>query len=107
MAVDIYDEEKDSAFLENYGVDVLRLYAYSDSSSASRDNGPTNIHNVPVVIINLSIPYPSDTDYIPAENGTPVPTIMTIDLQLSETRAPKELSDFSLEKFRQGILDTF
>lgn len=77
----------------------------------------TNIQNVPVVLQQLSIPYPSDTDYIPtsAETiqgveigaGVPFPTIMTVDLVLMETHSPREYARFDLKKFRDGLLDTF
>ena len=79
---------------------------------------PTNIHNIPVVMQQISIPYPSDTDYIETieksfndgttiKAGVPFPTIMTIDMVLMETHSPREIAKFSLEKYRQGLLDTF
>lgn len=77
----------------------------------------TNIKNVPVVLQQISIPYPSDTDYIPTaaatfgdteiSAGVPFPTIMTIDMVLTETHSPREFNRFDLEKFRKGILDNF
>ena len=67
-----------------------------------------NIHKVPVVIQQLSIPYPSDVDYISTPEGEPVPTIMSLDLTLQEAHSPSEYSeDFSLYKFRKGILPNF
>ncbi len=80
-------------------------------------NRATNIQNVPVVLQQLSIPYPSDTDYIPTSAeiiqgveisaGVPFPTIMTVDLVLMETHSPREYARFDLKKFRNGLLDTF
>ena len=123
--------------------DVLSLTAYArgaqDSASqqklvgeAARDTNtieqntnfnkrthPTNIHNIPVVLQQISIPYPSDTDYIdtsrleiPSEElvieaGVPFPTIMTVDMVLQETHSPREYSRFDLKAYRQGKLDTF
>ena len=56
----------------------------------------TNINNIPVVLQQISIPYPSDVDYIDTvqrefgdtviEGGVPFPTLMTVDLQLLETK---------------------
>jgi len=95
--------------------DVLLLSAYSaEGEYVTQGNNSkrtrmvaTNIHNVPVVITNLTIPYPSDVDYIPAEDGQPMPRMMTIDLQLTETHSPQEYNQFSLQDFRKGILSNF
>jgi hypothetical protein len=118
--------------------DVLALSAYSlgprDSAndSTTRTDGettqasenflkkqrPTNIHNIPVVLQQMSIPYPSDVDYIDTmevsfndgtviKAGVPFPTLMTIDMVLMETHSPNEYANFDLKKYRQGILDTF
>ncbi len=123
--------------------DVLALTAYStglqdtaNASSARTDSTDlleifdtptpslkrsraTNIHQVPVVLQQISIPYPSDTDYIntvelqPFHDGTiiqggiPFPTIMTVDMVLLETHSPREYANFDLKKYRQGLLDTF
>jgi len=92
---------------------VLLLSAYADvpdevhAGSWTRST-PTNIHNVPVVIQSLSIPYPSDVDYIPTNTGQPFPRVMIIDIQLLETRAPREFSEgFSIQDYREGILRGF
>lgn len=82
---------------------VLYLSAYSTDNT----NKPQHINKVPVVITNLSIPYPTDTDYIPSNDGTPMPTIMTLDLNLVETHAPVEYEKFSLDNFKMGILKNF
>jgi hypothetical protein len=93
--------------------EVLLLSAYSSltSSQTSFRNQrtiPTNIHNIPVVIQSLSIPYQSDVDYVPTLDGQPFPRVMILDLQLLETRAPREFSDnFSLNDYKQGILKGF
>ena len=80
---------------------ILHLSAYS---SASRRG---NIYKIPTVLTNLSIPYPSDVDYISTQNGVPFPTLMQIDLQLSEVHASNEYSAFSLEAFRNAELTGF
>lgn len=84
--------------------EVLFLSAYSRSSGAGKTQ---HIHRVPVVIQQLSIPYPSDVDYIPTPNGVPMPTIMTIDLTLVETHSPNEYEKFSLDAFKTGNLGNF
>jgi hypothetical protein len=79
---------------------------------------PTNIHNIPVVLQQISIPYPSDVDYIDTKEltiqdgtkikaGVPFPTLMTIDMVLLETHSPNEFANFDLKKYRRGLLDTF
>ena len=85
----------------------------------------THIHNVPTVIHNLQITYPSDIDYIPTaadeftfgsgthvftvkiDAGIPMPTIMTSDIQLYETHSPSEFNKFDLRQYRTGNLDQF
>jgi len=94
--------------------DVLFLSAYSENSARG------NIYKIPVVITNLSIPYPSDTDYIPTQLGSevghkyrfidagvPFPTVMTIDINCIETHSPKEYSKFNIFAYRNGKLDNF
>ncbi len=77
----------------------------------------TNIHNIPVVLQQISIPYPSDTDYIDTvqrnfgdtviESGVPFPTIMTVDMVLLETHSPREFANFDLKAYKQGKLENF
>lgn len=62
------------------------------------------ITTIPVVITSLNFAYPSDVDYIPATDGTPVPIMMSIDISLTETHAPSEYSKFSIAKYRDGTL---
>ena len=94
--------------------DVLFLSAYSESGKRG------NIYKIPVVITNLSVPYPSDTDYIPTQKGSdvgnryrhidanvPFPTVMTIDINCVETHSPREYSKFNLFAYRNGKLDNF
>ncbi len=90
--------------------EVLLLSAYSSPNEGSRNREPqkpTNIRNIPVVIAQLSIPYPSDVDYIPTEDGTPFPAVMSIDMQLNESHSPREFREFDLYKYRRGILTGF
>ena len=114
--------------------DVLALSAYSlgpqDSANSSGEANaqeaetflkrtrPTNIHNIPCVLQQISIPYPSDVDYIDTQtltmpdgteikDGVPFPVLITVDMVLLETHSPKEFADFNLKKYRQGLLDTF
>jgi hypothetical protein len=85
---------------------VLMLSAYSPNTQDR--NKRAHIHRVPVVIQNISIPYPADTDYIPTgANKIPMPTIMTIDMTLAETHSPAEYSRFSLSQFKNGTLRNF
>jgi len=85
---------------------VLLLSAYSNNKRFGQSDG--HINRVPVVITNMSIPYPSDVDYIPAEgSGTPMPSILTIDMTLQETHSPIEYETFSLSDFKAGKLKGF
>ncbi len=84
---------------------VLLLTAYSHDGHY--DSSMAHINRVPVVITSLSIPYPSDCDYFPTTSGVPMPTVMSIDIALSETHSPKEYEKFDLSKFKKGILPGF
>jgi hypothetical protein len=66
-----------------------------------------NIFEVPVVITGLEIPFPSDVDYIPTVNNIPVPTIVTVSLQLTETHSPNAYAKFNLQQFKAGNLLNF
>jgi hypothetical protein len=104
--------------LEIFGIDygaeqrgrppaVLLLSAYSRDSSFG-GKVAEHINRVPVVIANLNIPYPSDVDYIPAEgSNVPMPTIMALDIVLSETHSPREYERFNLSSFKRGVLPGF
>lgn len=125
--------------------DVLSFYAFAvgpsgapltenASGQSSNPNDPespqdrmraTHIHNIPTVVHNLQITYPSDIDYIPTaaakyqfgtgprqftvdiDAGVPMPTIMTTDIQLYETHSPSEFNRFRLEDYRAGRLTNF
>lgn len=91
--------------------EVILLSAYAkttgDRTSSSGDRTTSNISRVPVIMTQLSLPYPSDVDYIPTEDGTPFPAIMSIDMQLSEAHSPRELRQFDLHRYRRGILTDF
>ena len=89
---------------------VLQLSAYSRLGAQTGVQGLGHIRRVPVVIQQLSIPYPSDTDYIPTDdkqNPTPMPTIMTLDMTMVETHSPSEYQKFNLNDFRTGNLSGF
>lgn len=83
--------------------DVIYLSAYSRGSQGKAEH----IKNVPVIMQQLSIPYPSDVDYIPSEEGVPMPLIMTLDMTLAETHSPLEYETFDLAQYRSGTLKGF
>ncbi len=85
--------------------EVVLLSAYANKTTGI--GTPSNISRVPVIFTQLSLPYPSDVDYIPTEDGTPFPAIMSIDMQLSEAHSPRELRQFDLHRYRRGILTSF
>lgn len=89
---------------------LLYFSAYSNLvPGQAYKNIPTpNIYEVPTVIQNLSINYPSDIDYIPNRQNEPVPTILTLDITLLETHSPHEMTNrFSLRQFKSGMLINF
>ncbi len=63
-----------------------------------------NIYQVPVIITQLDIPYPSDVDYIPTVNAIPVPTIVTGSIGLVEAHSPNAYQNFTLQAFKTGNL---
>lgn len=81
--------------------EVLYLSAFSDANSRG------HIYKVPVIINQLSIPYPADVDYIATSTGEPFPTIMTVDMNLTETHSPTAYSNFDLAAYRKGDLTNF
>lgn len=83
--------------------EVLYLTAYSRDGLAV----PQHIHRIPTVLTNLTIPYPSDVDYINTTAGVPVPAVMSIDISLTETHSPSQYEQFSLYNFKQGNLAGF
>lgn len=73
--------------------ETLRLFAYDKS-----------LKGIPVMIQSLNIEYPSDMDYIPASDGTPIPIIQTVSIGLKEVRSIEDLNTFSYEDFKAGNL---
>ncbi len=84
--------------------EVLQFSAYSNLS----DKNMTNIRNIPVVMTSLSIPYPTDVDYIRTSlTNQPFPAVMNVDILLMETHSPREFSNFNLLDYRKGTLPGF
>lgn len=83
---------------------IVFLSAYSSDAISGV---PQHIRKVPTVLGNLSIPYPTDVDYIGSSNGIPVPTIMSVDLTLTETHSPVRYENFSLYAYKSGTLPGF
>lgn len=105
---------------------VLEFSAYAKPNGDAASGMATGlIHRVPVVITQLGIDYPSDTDYIPTmagmgnssifgteeynhiPDGIPMPIILPISITLTEAQAPSNMLRFSLTDFRRGRLDGF
>ncbi len=100
---------------------ILLLSAYSSGPLSTTDTqttvpGPNgtllpalgnNIYQVPVIMTNLDIPYPSDVDYIPTVNKIPVPTVVTVTINLTEAHSPNAYGAFDLQAYKTGNLDNF
>lgn len=83
-----------------YGIDasgtphVLKLYGYGRTWQG-----------IPMVMKSMSIDYSKDVDQIPTSYGTNVPVILTVSMQLTESRTPDDLlKKFSLEHYKLGTL---
>ena len=109
---------RDSAKIAVGQGDINDSITADGSENFTRRTRPTNLQNIPCVLHQISIPYPSDVDYIDTmaftfpdgteiKEGVPFPAIMTVDMELLETHSPNEYANFDLKKYRQGILDTF
>ncbi len=85
-----------SAMISKYQIapETLRLYAYKD-----------NIRGVPVVVGSLNITYPSSVDYIPTDNGTPMPIITKLTISLTEVHNLAGFKVYNYEKFKLGLLE--
>lgn len=98
----------------NY-VNILRSWRMPEKN----DSGSTNVKSpsrlflwglnsqfkgVPVRMTDLSIPLNEETDYIITPKGA-VPISWNISITLKEARSIQELQNFTIEKFRQGVLD--
>lgn len=90
---------------------ILYFSAYSrDLGNMEAGNAwkmTQHFNKVPVVIRNLSIPYPNDVDYITTSTGVPMPTIISIDMSLAVTHSPKGLSNFNLYLYKKGRLEGY
>lgn len=120
-ALEVFDEqpnfqEQQRQNRQRYGQErrgeppeVLLLSAYSRPNNRT-GQGRTigqHINKIPVVIQQLSIPYPSDQDYIHTSEYVPMPMIMTLDMTLMETHAATEYERFNLDAFKRGLLTSF
>jgi len=94
-------------YLSAYSREIGTTATTSASGAAAIWQIQQHINRVPVVINQLSIPYPNDQTYITTENGTPMPAILNIDLALLETHSPDSYEAFDLDAFRQGRLPGF
>lgn len=107
----------------NENTDTIGQQTLQSAASIRRNDTPTHLQNVPTVVSNLQITYPSDVDYIPTverrfkfandiddiviKAGEPVPSIISVDIQLYETQSPSDYNRFSLQDYRAGRLDRF
>lgn len=93
--------------------EVLYFSAYSNTMVSSGSvNGQAiasgHIARVPVVIQSLTIPFPTDVDYIiSATTKTAIPLIMSVDVTLLESHSAQEYEQFSLDEYKAGILRGF
>jgi len=91
-----------SAYSQNIGSDSVDAKAGTEVWQIKQ-----HLNRIPVVIQQLTIPYPNDVDYINTSSGVPMPIIMNLDLSLIETHSPNAYEAFSLDDFRRGTLKGF
>lgn len=100
----VFGQEPTGTTVEPLGSPPELLYFSAYSSSERRGN----LYRIPAVMTQLSIPYPSDVDYVNTKtDNIPFPAVMTIDMMLTETHSPTDYSNFSLQDYRQGNLEGF
>jgi len=92
-----------SAYSKDIGADAVG----STKPGTARWEIAQHLNRIPVVIQQLTIPYPNDVDYITTSTGVPMPIIMNLDLSLIETHSPNAYEAFSLDDFRRGRLKGF
>ena len=71
---------------------ILTLQAYGNKMV-----GPAKC-----VLENYSLTFPDDVDYIPTDDQTPFPVIISISLSLKESWSPSEYSGFDIISYREG-----
>lgn len=81
--------------------EILYFSAYSNEKTRQ------NLYKIPTVLTSISNTYPTDVDYIETDIGAPFPVFMTLELNLLEVHSPKDFSNFSLDKYKQGKLTNF
>jgi len=70
-----------------------------------RLSGLNQLYNIPVRMIDLSISYNNDIDYIKLDSGVNVPIVWEVSITLKESRSIRDLEQFNIEKFRNGTLN--
>lgn len=97
---------------------TLELSAYSQPSANGVSQANGLIYRIPVVIASINLNYPTDCDYIPTvqlddldlrhiPTGIPFPTIMPLDMTLTESHTPNQYAKFSLTDFKRGTMVGF
>lgn len=89
--------EETSAELLGAPPPILTLSAY----------GSLVIGPVKCVMESYSVSWPNDVDYLPAidsvtKESKPFPVILSININLKESWAPREFSEFSLKEYQRG-----
>lgn len=82
----------------------------STKPDALKTGAQTNLFRIPVVMTDFTINYGSDSTMIPTlgDNPQPMPTILNLDIQLTETHSPTEYTEkFSLIDYKLGRLEHF
>lgn len=60
---------------------------------------------IPVVIKNISFDFNTDSDYIKSKNGSDIPIILPVSIQLQEMRTVEDMNTFDIKAFREGKLN--
>ncbi len=94
-------------YLSAYSKDIGKESINTNTRKTNMWNIAQHINRIPVVIQQLTIPYPNDVDYITTSDGVPMPIIMNLDLALIETHSPNSYERFDLNAFKQGKLQGF
>jgi hypothetical protein len=68
-------------------------------------NGMFN--NIPVVVVDLSLNFPPDTDYISSSSGVMVPILSEVSCTVKEIRSLDDIKKFNIDQFRSGQLENW
>lgn len=112
------EEEAAENFIK---LSLLKSWAMPDANNAGVGAGALNVGSpsvlylygygkvfkrIQMIMKNITVSYPHDTDYISTGDGkTKMPIILSVNLSFQEIRSGDELDKFDIEKYKVGLLE--